>query len=253
MSRGVFGAPPRVNPRTLERWEQGRASRTPAVALLLLVRRFPRHSTPRATRREGRPRHRDAYFALTGLIQTRPRRRRARHVTERGAEACGASGSAKPLKSSASACAVSGTRAAGRCEALKSLASADAIAGRGCHRLGGLCSCHELCAHRPDRFAAAVTRTAIVPNTLHPPSCRGTIEPPSAALIERAMRLRQRLSCHTHSRLFVFPVSTDAITRIGTSLGFLIITSSDPAASVSAAFGMTSSKPAPKNAGRRCG
>jgi putative transcriptional regulator len=42
MSRGVFAVLMRVKPRTLERWEQGRSRpNDQAVALLLLVRRFP--------------------------------------------------------------------------------------------------------------------------------------------------------------------------------------------------------------------
>lgn len=42
MSRGVFSVLMRVKPRTLERWEQGRSRpNDQAVALLLLVRRFP--------------------------------------------------------------------------------------------------------------------------------------------------------------------------------------------------------------------
>ena len=42
MSRGIFSVLLRVNPRTLERWEQGRSRpNDQAVALLLLVRRYP--------------------------------------------------------------------------------------------------------------------------------------------------------------------------------------------------------------------
>jgi putative transcriptional regulator len=42
MSRGVFARKLRVNPRTLERWEQGRSQpNEQAAALILLVRRFP--------------------------------------------------------------------------------------------------------------------------------------------------------------------------------------------------------------------
>ncbi len=42
MSRGVFAILLRVNPRTLERWEQGRSKpNDQAVTLLLLVRRHP--------------------------------------------------------------------------------------------------------------------------------------------------------------------------------------------------------------------
>lgn len=42
MSRGVFAATIRVNPRTLERWEQGRSKpNEQATALLLLVSRYP--------------------------------------------------------------------------------------------------------------------------------------------------------------------------------------------------------------------
>jgi putative transcriptional regulator len=42
MSQGVFARKLRVNPRTLERWEQGRSKpNDQAAALILLVRRFP--------------------------------------------------------------------------------------------------------------------------------------------------------------------------------------------------------------------
>lgn len=42
MSQGVFARKLRVNPRTLERWEQGRSRpNDQAAALILLVRRFP--------------------------------------------------------------------------------------------------------------------------------------------------------------------------------------------------------------------
>ena len=42
MSQGVFARKLRVNPRTLERWEQGRSKpNEQAAALILLVRRFP--------------------------------------------------------------------------------------------------------------------------------------------------------------------------------------------------------------------
>jgi putative transcriptional regulator len=41
-SRAVFGRKPRINERTLEKWEQGRAKPNPqAAALVLLVRRYP--------------------------------------------------------------------------------------------------------------------------------------------------------------------------------------------------------------------
>ena len=41
-SRGVFARKLRINERTLEKWEQGRAKPNPqAAALVLLVRRFP--------------------------------------------------------------------------------------------------------------------------------------------------------------------------------------------------------------------
>ena len=41
-SRAVFARKLRINERTLEKWEQGRAKPNPqAVALLLLVRKFP--------------------------------------------------------------------------------------------------------------------------------------------------------------------------------------------------------------------
>ncbi|HEX4007000.1 MAG TPA: helix-turn-helix domain-containing protein [Acidobacteriaceae bacterium] len=41
-SRAVFARKLRVNERTLEKWEQGRAKPNPqAIALLLLVRRYP--------------------------------------------------------------------------------------------------------------------------------------------------------------------------------------------------------------------
>jgi len=41
-SRGVFARKLRINERTLEKWEQGRAKPNPqAAALLLLVRRYP--------------------------------------------------------------------------------------------------------------------------------------------------------------------------------------------------------------------
>jgi putative transcriptional regulator len=42
MSQGVFARKLRVNPRTLERWEQGRSKpNDQAAALILLVRAFP--------------------------------------------------------------------------------------------------------------------------------------------------------------------------------------------------------------------
>ncbi len=42
MSQRVFARKSRVNPRTLERWEQGRSRpNDQAAALILLVRRFP--------------------------------------------------------------------------------------------------------------------------------------------------------------------------------------------------------------------
>ena len=42
MSRGVFAHRLGVNPRTLERWEQGRSKpNDQAAALILLVRRYP--------------------------------------------------------------------------------------------------------------------------------------------------------------------------------------------------------------------
>jgi len=42
MSQGVFAQKLRVNPRTLERWEQGRSKpNEQAAALILLVSRFP--------------------------------------------------------------------------------------------------------------------------------------------------------------------------------------------------------------------
>jgi putative transcriptional regulator len=42
MSQRVFAGKLRVNPRTLERWEQGRSKpNEQAAALILLVRRFP--------------------------------------------------------------------------------------------------------------------------------------------------------------------------------------------------------------------
>lgn len=42
MSQGVFARKLRINPRTLERWEQGRSKpNDQAAALILLVRRFP--------------------------------------------------------------------------------------------------------------------------------------------------------------------------------------------------------------------
>jgi len=42
MSQGVFARKLRVNPRTLERWEQGRSRpNEQAAALILLVRRYP--------------------------------------------------------------------------------------------------------------------------------------------------------------------------------------------------------------------
>ena len=42
MSQRVFARKLRVNPRTLERWEQGRSKpNDQAAALILLVRRFP--------------------------------------------------------------------------------------------------------------------------------------------------------------------------------------------------------------------
>jgi putative transcriptional regulator len=41
-SRGVFARKLRINERTLEKWEQGRAKPNPqAAALVLLVRRYP--------------------------------------------------------------------------------------------------------------------------------------------------------------------------------------------------------------------
>lgn len=41
-SRAVFARRLRINERTLEKWEQGRAKRNPqAAALVLLVRRYP--------------------------------------------------------------------------------------------------------------------------------------------------------------------------------------------------------------------
>ena len=41
-SRAVFARKLRINPRTLEKWEQGRAKPNPqAAALLLLVREYP--------------------------------------------------------------------------------------------------------------------------------------------------------------------------------------------------------------------
>lgn len=41
-SRAVFARKLRINPRTLEKWEQGRSRPNPqAAALVLLVRRFP--------------------------------------------------------------------------------------------------------------------------------------------------------------------------------------------------------------------
>lgn len=41
-SRAVFARKLRINERTLEKWEQGRAKPNPqAVALILLVRRYP--------------------------------------------------------------------------------------------------------------------------------------------------------------------------------------------------------------------
>ncbi len=41
-SRAVFARKLRINERTLEKWEQGRAKPNPqAIALLLLVRRYP--------------------------------------------------------------------------------------------------------------------------------------------------------------------------------------------------------------------
>lgn len=59
MSRAVFARRLRVNPRTLERWEQGRGRpNEQAAALILLVRRFPDTvdrletiGTPRRSRR----------------------------------------------------------------------------------------------------------------------------------------------------------------------------------------------------------
>lgn len=42
LSRAVFAAKLRISPRTLERWEQGRARPTDAAAaLILLVRKYP--------------------------------------------------------------------------------------------------------------------------------------------------------------------------------------------------------------------
>jgi putative transcriptional regulator len=44
-SRAVFARKLRINERTLEKWEQGRAKPNPqAAALVLLVRRYPRHA-----------------------------------------------------------------------------------------------------------------------------------------------------------------------------------------------------------------
>lgn len=41
-SRAVFARKLRINPRTLEKWEQGRAKPNPqAAALMLLVRKYP--------------------------------------------------------------------------------------------------------------------------------------------------------------------------------------------------------------------
>ena len=41
-SRAVFARKLRINPRTLEKWEQGRAKPNPqAAALVLLVRKYP--------------------------------------------------------------------------------------------------------------------------------------------------------------------------------------------------------------------
>ena len=41
-SRAVFARQLRINPRTLEKWEQGRAKPNPqAAALVLLVRKYP--------------------------------------------------------------------------------------------------------------------------------------------------------------------------------------------------------------------
>ena len=59
MSQQVFARKLRVNPRTLERWEQGRSKpNDQAASLILLVRRFPDTihrldviSTPRRSRR----------------------------------------------------------------------------------------------------------------------------------------------------------------------------------------------------------
>ena len=44
-SRAVFARKLRINERTLEKWEQGRAKPNPqAAALVLLVRKIPRHA-----------------------------------------------------------------------------------------------------------------------------------------------------------------------------------------------------------------
>jgi putative transcriptional regulator len=40
-SRAVFARKLRINERTLEKWEQGRAKPNPQAALVLLVRRYP--------------------------------------------------------------------------------------------------------------------------------------------------------------------------------------------------------------------
>ena len=57
MSQRVFARKLRVNPRTLERWEQGRSRpNDQAAALILLVRRFPTPWiawTPSALRSDG--------------------------------------------------------------------------------------------------------------------------------------------------------------------------------------------------------
>jgi len=40
-SRAVFARKLRINVRTLEKWEQGRAKPNPQAALVLLVRKYP--------------------------------------------------------------------------------------------------------------------------------------------------------------------------------------------------------------------
>jgi putative transcriptional regulator len=40
-SQTVFARKPRINVRTLEKWEQGRAKPNPQAALVLLVRKYP--------------------------------------------------------------------------------------------------------------------------------------------------------------------------------------------------------------------